>query len=94
MKKVLGSLKATYYRIVRKEYIDIYKNDAKMNGFNLDINLEEKTVEIFAENIIKAGKSFLSQPMEKPFIPSWQRVENLYLEILLNLRRMSCEDNK
>ena len=46
-----------------------------MNGLNLDLNLEEKIVEIFAENIIKAGKSFLSQPMEKPFIPSWQRVE-------------------
>ena len=35
------TLKATYYRRAL-EYIDIYKNDAKMNGLNLDINLEEK----------------------------------------------------
>ena len=35
----------------------------------------ERVVELFAENIISAGKSFLSQPMEKPFIPSWQRIE-------------------
>ena len=93
MKKALEHLKATYYRRAL-EYIDIYKNDAKMNGLNLDINLEEKTVEIFAENIIKAGKSFLSQPMEKPFIPSWQRVEYASPGFLTKLRRAVVEDNK
>ena len=87
------TLKATYYRRAL-EYIDIYKNDAKMNGLNLDINLEEKTVEMFAENIIKAGKSFLSQPMEKPFIPSWQRVEYASPGFLTKLRRAVVEDNK
>ena len=74
MKKVLEHLKLHTMRRAL-EYIDIYKNDAKMNGLNLDLNLEEKIVEVFAENIINAGKSFLSQPMEKPFIPSWQRLE-------------------
>ena len=87
------TLKATYYRKAL-EYIDIYKNDAKMNGLNLDINLEEKTVEIFAENIIKAGKVFLSQPMEKPFIPSWQRVEYAAPGFLTKLRRAVVEDNQ
>ena len=50
------TLKATYYRKAL-EYIDIYKDDATINGLTLDINLEERTVELFAENIINAGKS-------------------------------------
>jgi len=29
---------------------------------------------MFAENIIKAGEVFFTSPMEKPFIPSWNRV--------------------
>ena len=41
------------------EYIDIYKDDARINGLTLDVNLEEKTVELFAENIILAGKVFI-----------------------------------
>ena len=65
-----------------------------MNSLANQLNLEEKTVEIFAENIIKAGKSFLSQPMEKPFIPSWQRVEYASPGFLTKLRRSVVEDNK
>ena len=65
-----------------------------MNGLNLDLNLEEKIVEVFAENIIKAGKVFLSQPMEKPFIPSWQRVEYAAPGFLTKLRRAVVEDNQ
>jgi glucosyl-3-phosphoglycerate synthase len=41
---------------------------------SLDIHEEEKAVEMFAENIIKAGEVFFNSPMEKPFIPSWNRV--------------------
>ena len=59
MEESFRTLKATYFRKAL-EYIDIYKDDAKINGLNLDINLEEKTVELFAENIILAGKSFIS----------------------------------
>ena len=49
---------------------------------------------MFAENIIKAGKSFLSQPMEKPFIPSWQRVEYASPGFLTKLRRSVVEDKQ
>jgi glucosyl-3-phosphoglycerate synthase len=45
-----------------------------MNGLTLDIHEEEKAVELFAQNIMKAGQSFLDNPMETPFIPSWNRV--------------------
>ena len=87
------TLKATYYRKAL-EYIDIYKDDAKINGLLLDLNLEEKTVELFAENIINAGKIFLSKPMEKPFIPSWKRIEYASPGFTKKLRQAVYEDNK
>jgi glucosyl-3-phosphoglycerate synthase len=67
------SLKATYYRIAL-DFVETYHNDAVMNGLKLDINAEEKAVEMFAQNIMTAGQSFLEVPMERPFIPSWNRV--------------------
>ena len=33
-----------------------------MNGLKLDIHSEEKAVELFASNIMKAGESFLDNP--------------------------------
>ena len=87
------TLKATYYRKAL-EYIDIYKDDATINGLSLDINLEEKTVELFAENIINAGKDFLSKPMEQPFIPSWQRIEFASPGFIKRLRIAVHKDNK
>ena len=75
------------------QIISFNKNDAKINGLSLDLNLEEKTVELFAENIIKAGKLFLSQPMEKPFIPSWQRIEYASPGFIKKLRQAVTEDN-
>ena len=40
-----------------------------MNGLELDIHSEEKAVEMFAQNILDAGNSYLDNPMETPFIP-------------------------
>jgi glucosyl-3-phosphoglycerate synthase len=67
------SIKATYFRIAL-DFIETYNNDAVMNGLKLDIHAEEKAVELFASNILVAGQNFLDNPMEKPFIPSWNRV--------------------
>ncbi|GAB5452741.1 MAG: cell wall biogenesis glycosyltransferase [Halioglobus sp.] len=71
--EIFRSLKATYYRVAL-DFVETYNNDALMNGLSLDIHVEEKSVELFAENIIKAGEDFLDSPMERPFIPSWNRV--------------------
>lgn len=67
------SIKATYFRIAL-DFIETYANDAQMNGLRVDIHQEEKAVELFAQNIMKAGQGFLDNPMETPFIPSWNRV--------------------
>ena len=69
------SIKATYYRIAL-DFIDTYHNDAAINGLSLDIHSEEQAVELFAENIMKAGLHFLENPMETPFISSWTRVNS------------------
>ena len=67
------SIKATYYSAAL-DMIDIYRSDAQMNDLNFDSHIEEKTVELFALNIMKAGESFFENPMETPFIPTWNRV--------------------
>jgi glucosyl-3-phosphoglycerate synthase len=79
------SLKATYYRIAL-DFVETYHNDAVMNGLSLDVHNEEKAVELFAENVMKAGEAFLDRPMERPFIPSWSRVISAVPDILEQLR--------
>jgi glucosyl-3-phosphoglycerate synthase len=86
------TLKATYYRIAL-DYVETYRNDAMMNGLELDIHNEEKAVEMFAENIITAGNTFLENPMETPFIPSWNRVVSAIPDILSQLKEAVELDN-
>jgi len=86
------SLKATYYRIAL-DFVETYHNDAVMNGLTLDIHNEEKAVELFAENIMKAGEAFLDRPMERPFIPSWSRVSSAIPEVLERLLDAVEQDN-
>jgi glucosyl-3-phosphoglycerate synthase len=87
------TLKATYYRIAL-DYVETYRNDAMMNGLTLDIHNEEKAVEMFAQNIITAGNTFLEQPMDTPFIPSWNRVVSAIPDILSQLKEAVELDNE
>ena len=67
------TVKATYFREAL-DRIDSYYNDALMNGLSLDRHAEEAAVELFAKNIMLAGETYLTNPMETPFLPSWNRV--------------------
>ena len=87
------SLKATYYRSAL-DLIDIYRTDADMNGLQFDSHTEEKAVELFAENIMKAGESFILNPMDTPFIPTWSRVKSAIPNFLKRLEEVVNEDNK
>ena len=87
------SLKATYYRSAL-DLIDIYRSDADMNGLQFDSHTEEKAVELFAENIMKAGESFILNPMDTPFIPTWSRVKSAIPNFLNRLKETVDEDNK
>jgi len=85
------TIKAAYYRIAL-DFIDTYQNDAKINGLDYDRHMEEEAVEMFAKNLMVAGDDFLDRPMEKPFIPSWNRVISAIPDILEQLKNAVEED--
>jgi glucosyl-3-phosphoglycerate synthase len=85
------SVKATYYRIAL-DFVETYYNDALINGLSLDRHEEEKAVELFAENIMRAGNYFLENPMDAPFIASWNRVVSAIPHILDDIQRAVEED--
>ena len=87
------SLKATYYRSAL-DLIDIYRSDADMNGLKFDSHTEEKAVELFAMNIMKAGEAFILNPMDTPFIPTWSRVKSAIPDFLGRLEKVVNDDNK
>lgn len=87
------SVKATYFRIAL-DFVETYKNDAIINGLNLDVHKEEMAVEMFAQNVMKAGQEFLDKPMENPFIPSWNRVVSAMPDIYNRLLSAVEEDHK
>ncbi|MEL6119659.1 MAG: glycosyl transferase [Pseudomonadota bacterium] len=85
------SLKATYYRAAL-DLLESYYSDAKMNGLTVDRHLEEKSVELFADNIILAGQLFLESPNETPFIATWNRVHAADPDFLMDFKRAAAED--
>ncbi|WP_018274520.1 glycosyl transferase [Teredinibacter turnerae] len=85
------SIKATYFRIAL-DFIETYDNDARMNGLKLDVHSEEQAVEMFAKNILAAGHNFLDNPMEKPFMPCWNRVISAIPNILNDINQAVTDD--
>jgi len=71
--EVFRTLKAVYYRQAL-DLLESYSADARMNGLALDRHTEERSIELFARNIMEAGQVFLDNPSETPFIPTWSRV--------------------
>ena len=70
------TIKATYYRLSRLILWIIYKSDAAINGLDLDLHREEKAVELFALNLMKAGTiSLKTRPNDRLF-RSWNRVNS------------------
>lgn len=87
------TVKATYLRIAL-DFVESYHNDAILNGLDHDIHIEEAAVEMFAENLFKAGQIYLDKPMETPFIPSWNRVASAMPDVFARLRDAVEADNK
>lgn len=90
--EVFRTIKATYFRIAL-DFVETYRNDAIMNGLNVDIHQEEKSVEMFAKNIMDAGEEFLDKPMDIPFIPSWNRVQSAMPDIFERLYQAVEDDH-
>ncbi|WP_439104553.1 glycosyl transferase [Celeribacter marinus] len=89
--EIFRSIKATYYRD-GLDLIETYFNDARMNGLHVDRHVEERAVELFASNIMRAGQVFLENPMETPFIPNWSRVHAADPDIVANLVHAVSQD--
>lgn len=87
------TIKATYLRNALS-LVEAYHSDAILNGLHFDLHREEQAVELFARNIIKAGQSFLDKPLEKPVIPSWNRVKDAMPDILAQIYRAVEEDRQ
>ncbi|HEI8864969.1 glycosyl transferase [Serratia sp. AKBS12] len=86
-------LRATYYRTAL-DMIDAFEHDAKMNGLTFDRHSEESAVELFSNVISHAGQAFTENPGEnKPFVPSWNRVQSAFPDILQRLYAAVEEDN-
>ncbi|WP_282127371.1 glycosyl transferase [Roseobacter litoralis] len=85
------ALKATYYRSAL-DVLEAYYNDAKMNGLSIDRHEEETAIELFAENIMRAGQVFIENPHETPFIPTWNRVHSADPRFLSDMRAAAAAD--
>ena len=90
---IFRSLKATYFREAL-DFVQIYKKDAMMNSYEIDVHEEESAVELFAKNIMEAGQTFLDSPMESPNIPTWNRVDTAFPNFLDELKNTIELDNK
>ena len=90
---VFRTLKATYYRTAL-DLLEAYYNDAKMNGLSIDRHKEERSIELFAENIMRAGQIFIENPHETPFIPTWNRVHAADQSFLSDLKAAAMADEK
>ncbi len=88
---VFRTLKATYYRMAL-DLLEAYYNDAKMNGLSIDRHKEEQSIELFAENIMRAGQIFIDNPHETPFIPTWNRVHAADPDFLTDLHAAARAD--
>jgi glucosyl-3-phosphoglycerate synthase len=49
---------------------------------------------MFAQNIMEAGQHFLENPMEAPFVPSWNRVVSAMPDVLERLKEAVELDNE
>ena len=86
------TIKASYYRVAL-DLIEAYSADAVINGLTLDRHAEERAVEVFTESIMRAGEHYLNQPMEVPFIPSWNRVRSALPSLMPRLHAAVEADN-
>nr|WP_113865160.1 glycosyl transferase [Brenneria salicis]NMN91688.1 glucosyl-3-phosphoglycerate synthase [Brenneria salicis ATCC 15712 = DSM 30166]RBP65746.1 glucosyl-3-phosphoglycerate synthase [Brenneria salicis ATCC 15712 = DSM 30166]RLM31789.1 glycosyl transferase [Brenneria salicis ATCC 15712 = DSM 30166] len=86
-------LRATYYRTAL-DMIDAFEHDARMNGLHFDRHTEESAVELFSDVITHAGQVYSESPGDKPFVPSWNRVQSAFPDILERLYSAVEADNQ
>lgn len=89
--EIFRTLKATYYRCAL-DLLESYYADARMNGLHIDRHKEEKMIELFARNIMHAGQTYIENPAETPFIPTWNRVHAADPALMIDMLRAVADD--
>lgn len=89
----LRTIRAKYYRTALDQ-LESYAFDAEMNGLQIDLHSEEQVIELFAQNILDAGKAFIDSPSEVPFMPNWNRVVSACPDILESIYEAVELDNQ
>lgn len=89
----LRTVRAKYYRTALDQ-LESYAFDAEMNGLKLDLHSEEMVIELFAQNILEAGREFMDSPGEVPFMPNWNRVVSACPSILEEIKEAVELDNQ
>ncbi|MGJ8525388.1 Glucosyl-3-phosphoglycerate synthase GT81 [Halomonadaceae bacterium LMG 33818] len=90
----LRTLQATYYRTAL-DMIENYYHDALVNGMKLDRHAEERTVELFTKVIADASTDYLKAAEDdQPFIPSWNRIQSAFPDLLKRMYEAVELDNK
>lgn len=92
-KGTFRSIKATYFRMAL-ELVNNYYADAMINGLDVDLHKEEALVDLFARNIYTAGEEFLANPMQSPFVPSWDRIMSAIPDFTEQLFEAVTLDNR
>lgn len=89
----MRTIRAVYHRTALDQ-LESYAFDAEMNGLTLDLHEEERVVELFADNLIKAGDLFIEMDDEqRPFVANWNRVVSARPDILEELKDAVEQDN-
>jgi glucosyl-3-phosphoglycerate synthase len=68
-----NTLRATFIKEAQ-DMMEMYHNDARINGLLYDRHAEARAIEMFTEAILIAGETTQKNPLGIPLIPNWSRV--------------------
>ena len=91
---LFDTLMSAYMRQA-EDTLRFYAADAALNGLKYPRHEEETAVAMFARSIQVATKEFLEEPMGRPLISNWNRVESALPDFLSELQeavRLANED--
>eukprot|EP00913_Durusdinium_trenchii_P028306 g26534.t1 len=80
------TIQSAYLRAAQ-DMVRQYHADATLNALEYDRHAEEQSVEGFAEQVLSAGETFLSDPTGGEAIPNWNRVLTAFPEFPDRLRQ-------
>lgn len=88
-----NTLRATFLKEAQ-DRMQMYRDDARINGLEYDRHAEGTAIEMFTEGIRIAGETIENNPMGLPLIPNWNRVFSAIPGLEAKLLDAVEEDNR